>query len=111
MSGPIEVKVPATAIGSAVSGVIIWALQTYVFPEAVPPAIDGAVQVLVPAAIGMLAGWLAPHTPRPDLEITQADVADAHVQDDDPGRHALDGDAGELPVVNFTRRKTPRRRD
>ena len=111
MAGPIEIKVPVSAVAAAISGVIIWLMQTYWFRGDVPPAVDMAVQTLVPALIAFVAGYLAPHTPRPDLEITQADVADAHVQDDDPGRHALDGDEGELPIVHFTDRKTPRRRD
>jgi hypothetical protein len=42
--------------------------------------------------------------PRESAEITQADIADAHVIDDEPGRHAWDGDEGEIPVVNLNPR-------
>jgi hypothetical protein len=39
--------------------------------------------------------------PKEPAEVTQADIADAHVHDDEPGRHAWDGDEGEIPVMNF----------
>jgi hypothetical protein len=102
MSGPIEIKVPVTAIASALSGVGVWALQTYVFHGDVPVPVEVAIQTLVPALIGFGAGWLAPHTPRPDIPV---DPVDAAAADDEPGDHALDGDAGEIPVVNLTQPK------
>jgi hypothetical protein len=89
VSGPVEVKVSAAAIASAVSGLGLWALQTYVFRTDVPLPVVAAVTTVVPAIITFLAGYLAPHTPRPDLrcppedtsgatsEFTHADLADA----------------------------------
>ena len=102
MSGPIEVKVSAATIASAVSGLGLWALQTYVFRTDVPLPVIAAVQVVVPAIVTFAAGYMAPHTPRPDLlaencdELDQATIADAKVHD-----HALDGDPDEVPARHY----------
>lgn len=103
MAGPIEIKVPVTAVASALSGLGVWALQTYVFHGEVPAPVFAAIQTFVPVAIGFGAGWLAPHTPRPDLQADPIDVAAADEHADEPGEHALDGDAGELPITHFRR--------
>lgn len=81
-SGPVETKVSASTAAAAAAGVLVWALQRYVFAGDVPAEVSAAVQVLVPAAFAFVAGLLARHTPRPDL---QADTGAA-------GAHALDGD-------------------
>lgn len=97
MAGPIETKVTAATIGAAVSGLGLWALQTYVFKGELPLPVTAAVQTIVPAIVTFIAGWLAQHTPRPDLQ-----PATGLENDDVPGAHALDGDAGEIPVSRLT---------
>ena len=94
MTGPVETKVQAATVASAVSGLGLWALQTYVFHGEVPLPVLAAVQVVVPAVVTFVAGWLAPHTPRPDL--SSGPLLDPHTgvfipQDEEPsGRHVLD---------------------
>lgn len=94
--GPIETKVSAATVATALSGVGVWALQRYVFQGDVPVEVSTAVQILVPALFAFLGGWVARHTPRPDLQVDPVDVAAA-------GAHALDGEprpgqAEELPA-------------
>jgi hypothetical protein len=98
MNYPIETKVSAATIAAAVSGLVLWALQSYVFKGELPAPVAAAVQVIVPAVVTFAAGYLAPHTPRPDLQDGPVDV----VTDDTPGEHVLDGDAGEIPVSRLT---------
>lgn len=94
MSGPLELKVSAASVGAVLSGLVVWALQTYAFRGDVPLPVDAAVQVLIPAAVALGAGWLAKHTPRPDLQVDPVDVAAA----EDEGRHVLDDDPDDIPV-------------
>ena len=109
MSAPIEVKVSAATIASAVSGLGLWALQTYVFHGEVPLPVLAAVQTVVPAIVTFAAGWLAPHTPRPDLQVDPVDVAAAHDEDLTPsGRHVLDDDPDDRPVSRFETPRTTR---
>ena len=125
MAGPVETKVSAAAIASATTGLGLWALQTYVFHGNVPLPVLAAMQAVVPAAVTFAAGYLAPHTPRPDLGIDPAldvapgdtaefapeDLADArgsvvHTGDnsvDGSGRHALDDDPTDIPVSRLPR--------
>ena len=84
MSGPIEVKVSAAAIASALTGLGLWALQVYVFRGEVPLPVLAAVQTVIPALVTFFAGYLAPHTPRPSLRAVA-------------GAHALDGDLPDPP--------------
>lgn len=100
MSGPIEVKVSAATIASAVSGLGLWALQTYVFRADVPLPVVAAVTTVVPAVITFAAGYMAPHTPRPDL---RADCEPELVTDEPTasGRHVLDDDPDDVPVQNY----------
>ena len=86
MSGPVEFKVTAAAIASALTGLTLWVLQTHLFHDAVPLPVLAVVQTVIPALVTFFAGYLVPHTPRPDL------VA---------GAHALDGDPGEVSVRDF----------
>ena len=65
--GPVEAKVSAATVAAAVSGLIVWVLQNYVFRGEVPFPVSSAVQVIVPALFAFVAGWCARHTPRPDL--------------------------------------------
>lgn len=109
MSAPIEVKVSAATVGAVLSSLGVWALQTYVFRGDLPLPVMAAVQTLVPGVVAFAAGWLSPHTPRPDLQVDPVDVAAA---DDEPTRpdtsdvdtaeHALDGSPGEIPATTFT---------
>ena len=87
-SGPIELKVSAATVAAAVSSLAVWALQTYVFGGDVPAEVSGAMQVIVPAIITFVAGYLTKHTPRPDLTATP----------DPGGRHVLDGGPTDIPV-------------
>ena len=64
----IETKVQAGTAAAFVSGIIIWALQTWVFKgSAVPPGAISLVYAVVPALLTLAAGYKAPHTHRPDL--------------------------------------------
>lgn len=110
MSGPIETKVSAATIASAVSGLGLWALQTYVFKTDVPLPVIAAVTTVVPAVITFAVGYLAPHTPRPDLQARWRDAPDDgdHESwgDHGPwvapaGRHALDDEPQDIPASQF----------
>lgn len=98
MSAPVETKVSAATIASAASGLGLWALQAYVFHGDVPLPVVAAVMTIVPAVITFLAGWLAPHTPRPGMQV---------------GRHTADetGDAlaHRYMPPSATRRDSTRR--
>lgn len=81
MSGswPVESKVKAGAGGAAggagagaiVAAFVLWALTRWAFHGDVPGPVVALVLLVVPAAVSAggsyLAGYLAPHTPRPDL--------------------------------------------
>lgn len=78
----VETKVIAGAVGSGLGGALtaftLWLLGTFVWNagsnaadaaravEAVPAPITGLVTVVIPAGTAAVAGWLAPHTHRPD---------------------------------------------
>ena len=98
MSGPIELKVSAATIATALSGLAVWVLQTYVFRGDVPMPVSAAVQVVVPAVVAFLAGYLAKHTPRPDLAVQDDEAAGP---ENVTGRHVLDGEATDIPVSQF----------
>ena len=112
MSGVVETKVTAATIAAALTGVGLWVLQTYAFHGDVPLPVLAAVQTIVPAAVTFAAGYMAPHTPRPDLGIPQPETvltADpdevVHTGDnpvDNPaGRHADDGESTDVPVRHY----------
>jgi len=62
----IEAKVQASTLAAAVAGVILWILQTYVFKgSSVPGGLVSLVDAATPAVCAAIAGYLAPHTPRP----------------------------------------------
>lgn len=72
MSAPIETKVIAATsgagVGTAISGFILWILDTYAFGDVpVPDAIVVLVWAVVPISVTFLSGFFAKHTPRPDL--------------------------------------------
>lgn len=66
MAAPVETKVKAGAAAGAVTGIVVWALVSYVpaFKNGVPqPVVDALPFVL--AWIGhTVAAYLAPHTSR-----------------------------------------------
>ena len=67
-TGPVESKVSAATVAAAVSSLVVWILQSYVFRGEVPFPVAAAVQVGVPALATLAASWLAPHTHRSDLD-------------------------------------------
>lgn len=91
MSGSVETKVKvgtsASAVGSVLAGLSVWALRTYVFRADVPLPVLAAVMTLVPAIVTFAASWLAPHTARPDLAVAR--------------RHADDGEPNDVPARRY----------
>lgn len=69
IAAPIEAKVAAQGGTAALTGVIAWALVTFVplFHSGLPPELVTFIPYAVSAISGVVAGWLAKHTPRPDL--------------------------------------------
>jgi hypothetical protein len=67
MDRPIESKVTAATVATAVTGLVLWVLGKLVFRGDVPEPVAGAVLTVVPAIAAFVAGWWARHTPRPDL--------------------------------------------
>jgi hypothetical protein len=61
----VESKVQASTAAAAVSGLALYALQHWVFKGDVPDVVASWVYVLVPGLLAAVAGYLAPHTPRP----------------------------------------------
>jgi hypothetical protein len=64
----VETKVKASTAAAAVSGMALWALGRYVFKGSVPDVVASWVYVLVPGLLAWGAGYLAPHTPRAELQ-------------------------------------------
>jgi hypothetical protein len=70
-SGPVEMKVKTATLGGALAAVVLWALDTYVFKtDAVPEAVELAVDVIVVSLVTFISGYLAKHTPRPEAPST-----------------------------------------
>ncbi len=63
--GRVETKVQAGSLAAAVSGALLWVLQTYVFKGNVPAGMESLIYLAVPGAVAWVAGYLAPHTSRP----------------------------------------------
>ena len=71
----VETKVQAGTLAAFVAGIIIWALQTWVFKgSAVPAGLVSLVYAVVPAALALAAGYYAPHTPRTPPAVTPQPV-------------------------------------
>jgi uncharacterized membrane protein YqjE len=66
-----ELKVDLAAIGALLGGVIVWALNTYVFYSVGPPPgwVDPILDAAIPLIVAAIAGWWTSHTPRPDAPI------------------------------------------
>lgn len=69
-TGPIERKVTASTGATAVAGLILWLLSTYVFKGEVPIEVVAFIMWLVLTVSAFVGGYLAKHTPRPDLDRT-----------------------------------------
>lgn len=67
----IETKVQASTYAAAASGLVVWVLGKYVFKGTVPDVIVSWIYVLVPALAAFVAGYIAPHTARPDISVTR----------------------------------------
>lgn len=68
MAKPIvETKVTAASITAALVGLALWALNTYAFPSGTPVEVEAVITVAVTYLSTFAAGYLAKHTPRPDL--------------------------------------------
>jgi hypothetical protein len=63
----VETKVQAGTVSAAVAGVVLWVLQAYVFKDGMPQGVESLVYLAVPAVLAGAAGYVAPHTHRPDL--------------------------------------------
>jgi hypothetical protein len=113
----IETKVLAAAagggVGGAVGAFILWLLGVLVWHQssaavdaptavaAVPPPVSELLLVLLAAGFAALGGYLAPHTPRPDLAVIPASDVVAQVS---PAGHLVAGPASTLEtgtVVNL----------
>jgi len=72
----VETKVQAASLSAAAAGAVLWALQTYVFKgNDVPAGLVSLIDVVVPAVLAAVAGYLAPHTPRPAAPAAQPALA------------------------------------
>jgi hypothetical protein len=67
MAAQVETKVQASTATAALSGLALFALGRYVFKGSVPDVVASWVYVLVPGLLTFAAGYLARHTPRPDI--------------------------------------------
>ncbi len=63
----IETKVTAASVTAALVGLALWALNTYAFPSGTPAEVEAVITVGVTYLSTLAAGYLAKHTPRPDL--------------------------------------------
>jgi hypothetical protein len=53
-------RITETHVGGAagiITGVVLWALTTYVFAGSTPDVVQAAVWVLVPGAVGLAGGF------------------------------------------------------
>lgn len=71
-SAPIEKKVKLSSVATYLASVAGLAVLGAVTDDpslisGMPDALEPFVLALVPAATAAIAGWAAPHTPRPDV--------------------------------------------
>lgn len=80
--GPVEAKVVSAAIGGGSATAALTSFLVYVLGEtvyagqAVPAPVVGMVTIIIAWAAVYVTGFLAPHTPRPDLPAAQMAVTD-----------------------------------
>lgn len=60
----VEPKVRAASSAAAVTGLVLWALGSYVFHGSVPDPVAAAVLTLGPGVAAAVAGWWARHVNR-----------------------------------------------
>jgi hypothetical protein len=73
-TAPVETKTAASASVGVVTGVITWILVTYVhaFHAGLPGPLAAFLPYIVSVVLASAAGWLAPHTARPDATLAEA---------------------------------------
>src|SRR6266568_7768691 len=64
MAYPVAPKTSAACASAAVSGAVLYVLQTYAFKGAVPDGIASLIYVAVPGVVAFAAAWAAPHQDR-----------------------------------------------
>lgn len=64
-----EPKVVAASGGAVVTGMVVWALQSFAFHGDLPMPVSDAVQVFAPAVVAFIAGWLAKHANRAPVPV------------------------------------------
>lgn len=67
-AAPVESKVAAATTSAALATFVVSWLGDAVFHGAVPTVVVGLVDAAVAAAAAFVAGWLARHTPRGDVD-------------------------------------------
>jgi hypothetical protein len=64
----VEAKVQAGTLSAVAGGVAVYLLQTYAFKgSAVPAGLVSLIYAVVPGLLALAGGYLAPHSPRPQL--------------------------------------------
>jgi hypothetical protein len=71
-TGPVEAKVKWGGAGAAVGGLVVWALETYVFHGSVPVPVQAFIDLAVPAGLAWVLGYAAKHTFRDDPDARNA---------------------------------------
>jgi hypothetical protein len=66
-----ELKVDLAAVGALLGGVVVWALNTFVFYSIGPPPgwVDPVLDAAIPLIGAAILGWWGSHTPRPEAPI------------------------------------------
>ncbi len=68
----VETKVKAATAGAVLTAFALWVLARYVFKaEDVPGPVAAVVGLAITGAVTSIAGYVARHTPRPDLPSAQ----------------------------------------
>jgi len=66
----VEKKVTASTAAAVTTGVVLWVLQTYVFGGGdVPGPLAAFVGLVVLGGVTFGVGYMARHSPRPDLDL------------------------------------------
>ena len=69
MAVSVEKKVQAGTAASVAAGVVVWALGKYVLKSGVPQEWIVLIYAAVPGVLALAAGYLTPHTHRPDVPV------------------------------------------
>ncbi|MFG3258664.1 holin [Streptomyces sp. NPDC048172] len=72
-SAPVEKKVTASSVAAFLASVGLLAVLTAIqdnngLVSGLPDALEPLILALVPTAITFVSGWMAKHTPRPDID-------------------------------------------